>query len=87
MKITDDFFNKVAKEIRSTYFPQVKYYRENKHTEKIHYALELFSNGCSTYDKLINVLSLNTKDNKENIHTIVSKYVTDFEGYQYNHSK
>lgn len=83
MRLTDNFFNKVAQEIDSTYFPQVKFYRDNVHTTQIHYALELFSNGVSTYPTLINALSLHTRDSKENIHAIVSKYVIDFEEYQY----
>ncbi len=82
MKIAPDFF-KLCQEIDKTYFPEVKYYRDNKHTEKIHYAVELFNNGCSTYEKLINTLSKETKESKENIHAIVSKYIADFEGYKY----
>jgi hypothetical protein len=83
MKTAPDFFNHVCQEIDKKYFPEVKYYRDNKHTEKIHYAVELFNNGCSTYIKFINTLAKETKDSKENIHTTVSKYIADFEGYTY----
>jgi len=83
MKTVDDFFNKVCQEIDKTYFPEVKYYRDNKNTTKIHHAVELFNNGVLTYNHLIKHLSINTKETKENIHKIVSKYITDFEGYTY----
>jgi hypothetical protein len=75
MKILSDFFNKVAKEIDTTYFKDVKYYRDNKECTNIHYALELFNNGCITYNRLINLIAKNTKDTKENIKKIVDKFV------------
>jgi hypothetical protein len=83
MKIAPDFFNNVCQEIDKKYFPEVKYYMDNKHTEKIHYAVELFNNGCSTYRKLIETIAKHTKDSKQNTHKIVSKYIADFEGYKY----
>lgn len=83
MKLVNDFYNIVAKAIDTKYFAEVKYYRDNKNTIKIHYSLELFSNGCLTYDKLINRLAKACKETKENIHAIVKEYVENFDGYKY----
>jgi len=84
MKLIQDFFNKVASELDKTYFPTVKFYRDSEDCAKVHYNLELFSNGCLTYTELISRLSLRCNDTKLNIHAIVSKYVTDFNGYIYS---
>ncbi len=75
IQITPNFFNELCQDIDKTYFPEVKFYRDNKHTEKIHYAVELFNNGCSTYDKLIETLAKETGDSKEKMQMIVSKYI------------
>ena len=83
MKTVPDFF-KLASELDKKYFPEVKFYRDNKNTTNIHYAVELFNNGCFTYDKLIKSLSTNCNDTKENIHKIVSSYIEDFGDYEYN---
>lgn len=83
MKTTNDFFNKVCKEIGQTYFPEVKYYRDNNNLTKIHYAVELFNNGVITYRVLIQRLSTNTKQPIRKIHETISKYIDDFEGYKY----
>lgn len=84
MLIVKDFFNKVTAEIDNIYFPTVKYYGDDKNDVKVHYTLELFNNGCLTYDKLILRISKACKDSKLNIHNIVKKYVESFEGYEYN---
>jgi len=83
MKIVQDFFNKLVGELDKTYFPNVKYYMDNKHTQKIHRAVELFNNGCLTYSDFIESLSEEIDDTKENIHKIVSKYIEDFGDYSY----
>jgi hypothetical protein len=82
MKLTNDFFNKLAKELDTKYFADVKYYKDDKNCAKVHYAIELFNNGCLTYTALINCLSKNCKDSKDNIHAIVKNYVI-FEGYEF----
>ncbi|MEK6829791.1 MAG: hypothetical protein AABY15_06755 [Nanoarchaeota archaeon] len=87
IKIVTDFFNKTASELDKTYFPDVKYYRDNKNTTEIHYSLELFNNGCLTYTKLINRLSKACNETKENIHKIVSKYIETFGDYKYRPQK
>ena len=87
MTLTPDFFNKLLKELDKKYIPDVKYYRDNKKDANIHYAVELFSNGCSTYTKLIKTLAKNCKDTEVNLHKIVSKYVEDFEGFKFKCSK
>lgn len=84
MKITKDFMN-LATEIDKKYYPEVGYYQDNKYTQRIHYSCELFNNGCLTYPRLIQRLCAATKDTKQNIHKIVSKYILDFEGFEYKH--
>ena len=75
MQKVNDFFNKLASEIRSTYFPNEKHgYTQNMKYHASSYAIELFNNGCITVDRLINKLSKNCKDSKENIEKIVNKY-------------
>lgn len=86
MKIVQDFFNKLAQELDGKYFPEVKYYRDNKNTTKIHHTVELFNNGCLTYPKLIDTISKACSDTKENIHAIVSNYIEDFGGFEYKPS-
>ena len=83
IKIKANFFNRLAQELDKTYFPEVKYYMDNKNTTVIHQKVELFNNGCLTYDKLINFISKACSDTKENIHAIVSKYIEDFGGFEY----
>lgn len=82
--IVRDFFNKLTAELDKTYYPLVGYYHDNKNTQKIHHTAELFSNGCLTYSVLIERLASACKDTKENIHVIVSKFVEDFDGYEYD---
>ncbi len=84
IKIVADFFNKLVGELDKKYFPDVKYYRDNKNTEKIHYAVELFNNGCLSYGNLIQKLSKNCKVTKESIHKIVSNYIEDFGDFKYS---
>ena len=67
-------YNGLVAELDRTYFPQVKYYHDNKHTQKIHYSCELFNNGCLTLDNLIKNLVKETKDTAENIEKIILKY-------------
>ena len=83
MKLVTNFFNELASDIDKTYFVNVKYYRDNTECTNVHYAIELFNNGCLTYKLLVSKLAKNCKDTKENLHKIVSKYVVDFEGYEY----
>jgi hypothetical protein len=77
-----DFF-KLAGEIDKKYFPDVKYYRDDKDDTAVHYAIEIFNNGISGYDTLINKLAKHCKDTKENIHNIVKKHIEDFGDYEY----
>jgi len=77
MKLTTDFFNKLATNIREKYFPEIKYYRDNDMCANGIYSIELFSNGCINYDNLIKRLSKYCKDTKENIKLIVDKYVEE----------
>jgi hypothetical protein len=83
IKTVSDFFNKLAEDIDKKYFTDVKYYGDDKDDAAVHYAIELFNNGASTYVALINKLSKHCKDTKENIHKIVSKYIQDWGDYEY----
>ena len=73
--IVNDFYNKLAKDIDKTYFPTVKYYRDNESNIKAHLAIENFSNGCSTYGKLIKSLSSACNEKEYIINAIVRKYI------------
>ena len=84
---TDNFFNKVATEIDQRYFPQVKYYRDDKNCTKVHNDLELFNNGCLTYRQLIGRLSKSCGTNNATIHNIVEKHIVSFGNYQYKPRK
>lgn len=84
MKTKPDFFNNLVQELDSAYFPDVKYYRDNKDTTKIHHTVELFNNGCLTYTKLIERISSICFDTKKKIHAIVSKHIEDFGDYTPN---
>ena len=67
-------YNGLVTELDNTYFPQVKYYRDNKNTQKIHYSYELFNNGCLSSSKLIDTLVKETKETAEKIEKIILKY-------------
>lgn len=82
MKIKSDFFN-LASELDKKYFPDVKYYMDNEKTVIIHYSVELFNNGCLTYNKLINRLSKACAETQNIIHSIVSKYIENWEGFEF----
>ena len=85
---TQDFFNKVATEVRATYFANENHGRtENKNYHKTSNTLELFNNGCLTYRQLIGRLSKSCEDTTENIHKIVEKYVVSFGSYNYQPKK
>lgn len=79
MELTQDFFNKVCKDIDKKYFPSVKYYRDNKNCTKVHYAVELFNNGMITYTNLILKLSKACKATELDLHYIVMSYVKKFD--------
>ena len=79
---TDNFFNKVATEIDQRYFPQVKYYRDDKNCTKVHNDLELFNNGCLTYRQLILRLAKSCQDRNKNLHKIVEKHIVSFGSYK-----
>ena len=67
-------YNGLVTELNNTYFPQIKYYRDNKHTQKINYSCELFNNGCLSLSKLIDTLVKETKETAEKIEKIILKY-------------
>ena len=72
--LVDDFFNKASKELDTKYFPDVKYYRDDKDATAVHYALELFSNGQISKDNLIKRLAKSCKEKEEVIKDIIKKY-------------
>jgi hypothetical protein len=82
--LVENFFNMLCEEIDSTYFPHVKYYGDDKNCSDIHYAVECFSNGVIDYNTLIRLVSIKTNETKNNIHNIVSKYVSSFNDFKYN---
>ena len=84
---TDDFFNKVATDIRKHFFPEVKYYRDDKNCEAANYAIELFNNGYLNYRTFIGRLAKHCKSNNATIHNIVEKHIISFGQYQYKPGK
>jgi hypothetical protein len=83
----NDFYNKLATEIRERFFPHVKYYRDDKNCEAVTYAIELFNNGCLTYRAFIGRLAKGCGTNNATIHNIVEKYIVSFGQYQYKPRK
>jgi hypothetical protein len=79
-----DFFNKVANEIRSTYFANENHgTTENQNYHKTTYTIELFNNGCLTYRQLIGRLAKNCNSTTSNVNSIVEKYILSFGHYIY----
>ena len=66
-------FNGLTKELDS-YFPQVKYYHDNKNTQKIHYNCELFNNGCISLQRVTRILAKIVKETEERVEQIILKY-------------
>jgi hypothetical protein len=79
---TDNFYNKVATEIRAKYFEN-----ENQNYWKARKALEDFNNGCLTYKVFIARLAKATETNNATIHNLVEKYIVSFGSYQYKPRK
>jgi len=85
---TEDFYNKVAKEVRATYFPNENHgYTENVNYWKATQTMEDFNNGCLTYRKLIGRLSKSCRETTKKMHNLVSKYVVSFGSYEYKPKK
>lgn len=85
---TQDFYNKVATELRSKYFANENHGKtENKNYHKTSITLEIFNNGGLTYRQLIGRLSKSCEETTENIHKIVEKYVVSFGEYKYRPKK
>ena len=82
-----DFYNKAAADIKQTYFPNVKYYRDDKNCEAAMHQLELFNNGCLTYRKLIGRLAKACGHTTAKINAIIEKYIISFGSYKYKPSK
>ena len=75
MKIVTDFFNKTAILIDKTYFPNVKFYRDNENCMKAHYCIENFNNGVLPYTELVAELAKLCNDTQANIHNLIKEYV------------
>ena len=85
---TNDFFNKLASEIRQTYFANENHGRtENENYHNATYTMECFSNGCLTYRKLILRLAKACNESTATTHLIVSKYIVSFGNYNYQPKK
>jgi hypothetical protein len=74
--LVDDFYNKFVTELKRIYFPNDNHgLSENKNYRGALYTVELFSNGCMTYNTLLNKLSKYCGRSKTEIHSILSKYI------------
>ena len=81
---TENFFNKVANDIRQTYFENENdIYSQNRNHRAATYAIELFNNGCITYRTFIGRLAKSCDTNNATIHMIVEKHIVSFGQYQY----
>lgn len=74
-KKVDDFYNKLLKELDTKFFPDVKYYRDNKDCTKLHYTVELFNNGVITYTTLVKRVSKLCRISNEEVKKILSNYL------------
>jgi len=85
---TQDFYNKVATQLRSEFFKEENHgYTKNPNYHKTTYTLELFNNGCLTYRQLIGRLANSCNQSTKNIHSIVENYVVSFGEYKYKPRK
>lgn len=76
IQLHQDFFNKLAKDIRSTYFPNENHgTTENPRYWQTSKTMEDFSNGCINYTTLINSLVKSTGGTEKDIVKIVDKYI------------
>lgn len=83
----DDFFNKLANDIRNEFFANENHFDLKSHNEnysKANYSIELFNNGCLTYSKLISSLKKACNSTTERIHDIVKKHIVSFGDYKFN---
>jgi hypothetical protein len=84
----DNFFNKVAADIRAAYFPNEDHgFTQSQNYRAANYTMELFNNGCLTYRKLIGRLAKYCKATTEEIHSIVEKHIISFGEYKYQPKK
>lgn len=84
----DDFFNKVATEIKSRYFPNEEHGRtQNQNYWKAIKAIEDFNNGCLTYKVFIGRLSKSCQTSNATIHNLVEKHIVSFGNYHYKPRK
>lgn len=80
---TDNFVNKLATEVRATYFPNENHGKtENKNYRKATQTMEDFNNGCLTYRQLILRLAKSCQDKNKNLHKIVEKHIVSFGSYK-----
>lgn len=85
---SENFFNKVVTEIRSTYFANENHgTTENTNYWKATKAIEDFNNGILTYKIFIARLAKATQTNNATIHNLVEKYIVSFGSYQYKPRK
>ena len=85
---TQDFFNKVVKEVRAKYFENENHgTTTNENYFKTTKIIEDFNNGCLTYRQLIGRLSKSCGDTTGNLHTLVEKHIISFGSYEYKPKK
>ena len=75
MHITTNFYNKLKNEIGATYFPSVRYYRDDINYTKAAYAIELFNNGVINYMTLVKRLQKSCKAERIAIERIINLYL------------
>lgn len=65
-KLVDDFYNKASTKLMGLYFPDVKYHRDNETSQKMTYELELYNNGVTNWNVMLDKIAklVNTPFNK-----------------------
>jgi ABC-type enterochelin transport system ATPase subunit len=85
---TENFFNKVATEVRENYFQNENHgTTENPNYWKATQIMESFNNGELTYKVFIGRLSKACQTNNATIHNLVEKHIVSFGNYQYKPGK
>lgn len=84
-----DFYNKVMIDLRNAYFPGKTPIEllDNENHRQVRNTVELFSNGCLNYRKLIGRLAKHCGHTTEKINAIVERHITSFGNYKYTPTK
>lgn len=84
----DNFYNKLAEEIREIYFSgKTVHETHDANHRAANYAIELFNNGCLTYRQLVGRLAKSCNATTAEVHSVVERHIVSFGSYRYKPSK